>query len=535
MTTASIPLVPSVAIDRRFQVLAGALLVQLILGTVYGYSVFWQPLERAWFPPVVVRSEATGTVAAREDVAPVDIVASAAEADRIHAMRLGYLKYAFGICLLSFAGSMVLAGRLQDVRGPRFTAALGGVLLAAGFLIAGQAQHLITFYICHGLLVGVVAIALLLAQHLLLHRVDAHAYPIVRFVPHSVLAAVVVIGVVLGDSFVSNDWKDRMALLWAAIGLLAGAGIGFAYVCPIAALVKWFPRHKGLMAGVAVAGFGLGAMIFSQKWVFGAVGFIERYGIDVFFRVHAMVCLFAVCGGAMLLSNPPEGFATGAGMFPSGSATAKRPASNREWTWRQTIQSRDFLLIWLMFFSGALAGLMVIGILKPFAGAQLVGAAQASGMALDAPGRDAVLLRGAAAVAWLAVFNAIGRVFWGWASDRIGRRNALATMLVLQAATMLLLARLDTPLLLAVGASWVGFNFGGNFAIFPSLTAERFGSANLGANYGWVFTSYGIAGVIGVALGNAALGWSGSYFAAFAIAAALCLASAGLTRALKPA
>ena len=106
-------------------------------------------------------------------------------------------------------------------------------------------------------------------------------------------------------------------------------------------------------------------------------------------------------------------------------------------------------------------------------------------------------------------------------------------MFTLQAVTLFVLAGMDTELTLAVAASVVGFNFGGNFALFPSATADLFGSGNLGANYGWVFTSYGIAGVVGIIAGNAAKVLTGSYAAAFSVAAVLCLVSAGLALGLN--
>ncbi|MCG3125755.1 MAG: hypothetical protein CHACPFDD_00582 [Phycisphaerae bacterium] len=488
-------------VRTRWHVLFGAIIIQLILGTVYGYSIFWQPLEREWLNAAPDVSAAGG-------------------------IGQNHLKYAFGICLLSFAGSMVFAGRLQDLRGPRFTATLGGCLLALGFLIASQAHNLATFYLCHGVLMGGITIALLLVYHLLVGRMDEQAFPLLRYLPLGIVAAVVVAGVTLGNRLISGDARDRLLLLWASVGLVAGTGIGFAYVCPIAALVKWFPRHKGLVSGIAVAGFGLGAWLFSQKWILGAVGFIERYGIQRFFTVHAVVCLVAVCCGAALLCNPPAPAAA--------PGTAGGAAASRDLSWRQTLRTRSFYVVWLMFFSGALAGLMVIGILKPFAGQQLIDAATRAAAPPDDAAQRTLLLRGAEAVAWLAVFNAIGRIVWGLASDRIGRRAAMAAMFLLQAATMLLLATLQTPFALAAGAACVGFNFGGNFAVFPSLTADLFGTRNLGANYGWVFTSYGVAGVSGVALGNLAMQATGSYFTAFAIAAGLCAMSGVLAAAFQP-
>lgn len=132
------------SVDRRPIVLTGAVLIQLILGTVYGYSVFWQPLERAWFATTPLE---TNLGAGEQGNPPVSVVqnsTSSINAQRLRLERQGRMKYAFGLCLLSFAASMVVAGRLQDVRGPRFTAMLGGVLLASGFVVAGQAQHRVT-------------------------------------------------------------------------------------------------------------------------------------------------------------------------------------------------------------------------------------------------------------------------------------------------------------------------------------------------------------------------------------------------------
>ena len=91
---------------------------------------------------------------------------------------------------------------------------------------------------------------------------------------------------------------------------MAGAGIGFAYVCPIAALVKWFPEHKGLVSGIAVAGFGFGAYLFKGEKL-GAFGFIGEHGITKFFVVHSMICFVGVTAGAVLLRNPPGTSAPG--------------------------------------------------------------------------------------------------------------------------------------------------------------------------------------------------------------------------------
>lgn len=500
----------------RWLVLIGAIIVQLVLGTVYGYSIFWTPLEAKVYPPIVTQAERDARVAAGKDVSGLTVAADAAEAKKLSDVRQGYLKYAFAICILSFALVMVLAGRIQDVRGPRFPAVIGAVLMAAGFLLAGNMTSPIVFYIAHSAFAGGVGIVLLMLFYALFGRVNEEEVPIVRYVPLGIIAAVIVAGVLLGNQYVGRNGEfDELFLLWGTVGFLAGAGIGFAYVCPIAALIKWFPRHKGLVSGLAVAGFGFGAYLFSHKALgFSAFSYIERHGITQFFLIHALVCFAAVTLGALLLCNPP-------GTLPRVAAEA---------SWQETLRRPAFYVLWLMFFSGALAGLMVIGIVKVFAGDQLVAAA---GSGLDADAVKTLLKKGADAVGWLAIFNAVGRIVWGLVSDRIGRTAAFVAMFAFQAVMMFLLAGMRTELSLAVAAAIVGFNFGGNFALFPSATADLFGAKNLGANYGWVFTSYGIAGVAGIYAGNTAKTMTGSYQAAFVLAACLCILSAVLAVGLQ--
>jgi len=467
----------------RIRVLVGAIIIQLILGTVYGYSIFWQPLD------------------AELGLSP------------------RHANYAFAICILSFALVMVIAGRLQDMLGPRVPAIVGGVLMGSGFLIASLLETRFVFYIAHAAFTGAVAVVLLMLFHALTAKLDRQRVPLLQYVPHGIIASTVVAGVTMGNQYVGQLGEtDKLFLLWGTVGFLAGAGIGFAYVCPIAALVKWFPKQKGLVSGVAVAGFGFGAYIFSHKsFPLSAEVYIKEHGITSLFLVHGVVCLVLVTLGALLLSNPPT--------IPATNAAASQ--DDGESGWEATLRRPAFYVLWLMYFSGAMAGLMVIGVLKPFAGSQLVAAATEAG-ALDDAMRAELLSRGVTAVGWLAIFNAIGRIVWGLVSDRLGYAATMTVMFLLQAVTMFALVAMKTELSLAVAASLVGFNYGGIFALFPSATAAMFGSRNLGANYGWLFTSYGIAGVVGIAAGNAAKSMTGSYGAAFVVAGCLCVVSAAL-------
>jgi len=511
--------------SARYLVLIGAIVVQLILGTVYGYSIFWQPLSADVFPEMITAAERNAKESAGEDTSAYILIADDAERAKRTTVQQGYLKYAFSICILSFAVVMVIAGRLQDITGPRIPAIIGAVLMGLGFLIAGLMSHPIVFYLAHAAFVGAVTILALMIYQAFFGRLDPNKMPILRAIPMGIVATTIVGGVMLGNQYQGQQTgMEKLFVLWGTIGFLAGAGIGFAYVCPIAALVKWFPKHKGLVSGIAVAGFGFGAYLFKGDTI-GAMGYIDEHGITQFFLVHALVCFVGVSIGAIMLSNPPtanDGAATPAGQAPDSA-------------WQDTLRRPAFYVLWLMFFSGAMAGLMVIGIVKVFAGDQLVEAAQAAGGALSVADEKELLAKGAAAVGWLAIFNAVGRVVWGFVSDLIGRTGAFVAMFIFQAIMMFVLGGMNTEVSLAVAASLVGFNFGGNFALFPSATADLFGARNLGVNYGWVFTSYGIAGVVGIAAGNAAMTMTGSYAAAFVAAGVLCLVSAALAVGLAVA
>ena len=504
-------------IPTRYQVLLGAIIVQLILGTVYGYSIFWQPLNTEVFPPVITEAQRVTMTGEGVDTSMMTVVADEAAVKTQIATQQGYLKYAFSICILSFALTMVFAGRIQDVRGPRQPAIIGGVLMCMGFIAASFMNNPMVFFLTHAMLTGAVGLILLLIFDALLGGHETiRDNPMLRYVPQAIMIAVAVAGVTTGMHFAGGlGPANKVFMLWTTVGFLAGAGIGFAYVCPIAALYKWFPNAKGLVGGIAVAGFGFGAYLFKGRQI-GAVGYIESHGISNFFLVHGLVCLVAVTIGAMLLRNPP------------GAAAPVAAGAGSDSTWRDTLRKPSFYMLWLMFFSGAMAGLMVIGIIKGFAGEQLIKGAQAGGEVLSDAEKSDWIARGAEAVGYLAIFNAVGRVVWGLVSDKIGRTMAMMAMFIFQAVTMCLLTTAQTEMSIAIVASIVGFNFGGNFALFPSATADLFGAKNVGANYGWVFTSYGIAGVIGIAAGNIAKQQTGDYEPAFFLAAGLCVVSAVL-------
>lgn len=390
---------------NRWSIVIGAIIVQLCLGAIYAWSVFVNPLKEAY------KFSTTET------------------------------QIIFSLGLASFALTMIFAGRLQDRKGPRIVATLGGAVLGLGYLIGSMSA----------------------------------------------------------GSFL---------IIALGVGVIGGAGIGLGYVCPIAACVKWFPDKRGLVTGLAVAGFGAGAWVFSQV----ATMLMAAEGVLNTFMYLGVIFAVAVIAGAQLLRNPP------AGWKPSGyNPPAAKAQSKEDYSWREMVSTRQFWMLWIMFVFGALAGLMVIGILKPFG--------VVSGLTAAVAG---------SAVGILAIFNGAGRITWGVLSDKIGRNKSMSLMFLLQGVMMLALMQMGgSELALALAAAWVGFNFGGNFALFPSATADYFGTKNLGMNYGFVFTSYGVAGIVGPLLGGMVFDATGSYLWAFIPAGILCLIAAGLAFFLK--
>jgi MFS family permease len=301
-------------------------------------------------------------------------------------------------------------------------------------------------------------------------------------------------GVVLGlgyilAGFLGGSFVAQLLL----IGVVGGAGIGLAYVVPIAVLVKWFPDMKGLITGLAVAGFGFGATIWVKAggaW-FGLVEHLHLFGLppvqSTYVLYGALFFLMVFLGGLVMI-NPPEGYRPEGWEPPPGDAGHATGAV--DFSSGEMLRTGQFWAIWFTFVCSALAGLMVIYCIKLFGIDALKFKAgytveQASAIA-------------GTAMAFYAILNGLGRITWGAVSDKIGRKAALIAMCFFQGVAMLAFYYLGGAKLgLIVGASIIGFNFGGNFALFPAITADFFGNKNVGLNYGWVFLAYGIAGVAG--------------------------------------
>ena len=299
------------------------------------------------------------------------------------------------------------------------------------------------------------------------------------------------------------------------IGIIGGAGIGLAYVVPIAVGMRWFPDKKGLITGLAVAGFGFGAMLWVK--LAGSWGnLIANVGLNATFVIYGVLFAILVAVGGRWMVFPPEGW------IPEGwvphEAGAGKVAHGTHFKASQMIRTPQYYMLFAAFVFSASAGLMTIGLMKLFPQEALVRGG------LDAAAASAVA--GTAMAVFFSLANGLGRIVWGTVSDWLGRRTSVIVMCATQGLFVIAFIKMaGTPALLYLGAALIGFNFGGNFALFPTITADTFGAKNIAALYPLVFLAYGVGGIAGPILGGR-LGDSGNFPTAFVICGVLCLIAA---------
>jgi len=333
-------------------------------------------------------------------------------------------------------------------------------------------------------------------------------------------------GFVLGSGYLLAGLfggTSFMALL-IFIGVIGGIGIGLAYVVPIAVGMRWFPDKKGLITGLAVAGFGFGATLWVK--LAGSWGnLIAIYGLSTTFTTLGAIFMVMVILGGIWMVFPPQGWLP-AGYTPPKAEGGAANVRMKDYDSTAMLKTPQFHFISMTFAFSASAGLMSIGLMKLW-----------PMVALTGNGYDTVTasaIAGTAMAVFFSLANGLGRIAWGAISDRIGRKQSLLIMLVSQGIIVILFQWMAaTPALLYLGATLIGFNFGGNFSLFPTITAETFGSKFIGQNYGWVFLAYGFGGILGPIMGGW-LGDMGNFPLAFTICGVLCIIAAGIMSQIKP-
>jgi len=277
---------------------------------------------------------------------------------------------------------------------------------------------------------------------------------------------------------VASIWPSLLGVI-IGFGVLAGTGIGFGYASATPPAVKWFtPARTGLIAGLVVAGFGLASVYIAPV----ANYLLTRFGIQSTFLILGVAFLVAVMLLAQLLKNPPADYKPlkNPGAFQAAVPSGPRAgATAGDFEWHEMLRTPQFYLLWIMFVFAAGAGLMIIGKLAKIVDLQ------------------AGIKAGFIFVAMLAVGNAAGRITAGVLSDKIGRTWTMFTVFVFQAVLMFLLRGLDSYETLFMASVLIGVNYGANLSVFPSATKDYFGLTNFGVNYGFVFTAWGVGGILG--------------------------------------
>lgn len=293
-----------------------------------------------------------------------------------------------------------------------------------------------------------------------------------------------------GGFFVSalGVWSHQLWLIYLGYGVLGGCGLGIGYISHVSTLIKWFPDHPGLATGMAICGFGGGAMIGSPLSVLLMNYFASATSVGV---AQAFIALGIIYGlfmsiGAIIVRVPPDNYRP-AGYVPA--ATPKKLVTTEQVTVAESTKTPQFWLIWMIIFLNTTAGIGVLG--------------QASAMAQEMIGVSAVAAAGF--VGLLSVFNMSGRFGWATLSDYIGRKNTyyvfLALGIVLYAMVPTLAATQNFVLFVLFFCVCISM-YGGAFSTLPAYLRDLYGTMNVGAIHGRELTAWSAAGIAGPVLVN---------------------------------
>ncbi len=276
--------------------------------------------------------------------------------------------------------------------------------------------------------------------------------------------------------FLASFSDHKLWWLYLTYGVIGGTGLGLGYIVPISVLVKWFPERRGLLTGIAVGGFGAGALVTAPV----ATRLIQSVGVLRTFAYLGVVYLVVTSVAGWFMQNPPVGWAP-AGWLPM-SGTHRTERSARDYTLSGALHTWQWWALWLLLFLNTSAGISLISQEAPvFQELGRVSAILAAGM-----------------VGIVSIGNALGRVFWAWASDTLTRRM---TFLIMYAVQVLLFwfmpYLLHTPTMITLVAFLILMCYGGGFGTMPAFAADYFGPRNVGPIYGLMLTAWSFASVFG--------------------------------------
>ena len=297
----------------------------------------------------------------------------------------------------------------------------------------------------------------------------------------------------------------QLWLLWLGCGVIGGIGLGIGYISPVSTLIRWFPDRRGLATGLAIMGFGGGALIgapLADRLIQAFAG-PRSVGVWETLLVLAAIYFVVMMIGAFAYRVPPPGWAP-AGWTPPpdhqpGPAGMTAAAACR---------TPQFWLLWLVLCLNVSAGIGVIGMASPMLqemfGGRLIGTS-APFESLDAGQLKQVAAVGASFTGLLSLFNVVGRFFWSALSDRIGRKAVYAIFFLLGAglyAAAPALGRSGNVALFCGAMCAILTMYGGGFAAIPAYLADLFGTGSVGAIHGRLLTAWSVAGILGPVVFN---------------------------------
>ena len=311
--------------------------------------------------------------------------------------------------------------------------------------------------------------------------------------------------------FLASLSAGHLYWLYFTYGILAGTGLGLGYIVPVATLVKWFPDKRGMITGIAVAGFGAGALITAPI----ASRLIVNVGVMRTFAILGVIYFIAVTIPALYMQDPPANYRPN-GWTPS--AAQQRQRSSRTYTLGEAMRTWQWYALWALLFLNTSAGISIIS--------------QAAPMAQEITGVSAAAAAGLVGI--ISIANGAGRFLWAWFSDLIGRRWVFLSMFLIQAILFFTLPRIAAFPAFTVMCFAILLCYGGGFGTMPAFAADYFGAENVGSIYGLMLTAWGFAGVFGPMLIATIRQSTGRYSQALTVTGIVMLCSAVIPLIVRP-
>lgn len=282
-------------------------------------------------------------------------------------------------------------------------------------------------------------------------------------------------GILWGSGvFLTSLSAHKLWLLYLSYGVIGGLGLGLGYIVPVAVLVKWFPERRGLITGIAVAGFGAGALVAAPA----AGKLMQSVGLMPTFAYLGVAYGIVAVLGALFMQNPPEGWHP-AGWKPTALQLSQR--CSRDFTLGEALRTWQWWALCGLLSINTMAGLSVVSQAAPIF--QEIGKLSA--------------VTAAALVGVISIGNGVGRVLWSWISDLTTRRVAFLTMFLIQAVLFWTYHYISSPTLLTVVTFIIVMCYGGGYGITPAFAADYFGPRHVGPIFGLMLLPWAFPAALG--------------------------------------